>query len=113
MDDDGGSLGSADLVVGGLGTLTNGAAAGSFSTAYQTTAGEAFSYSVSFTQGDALVTTAPSVGAVSPLSNQTSNAAGVAGDLAGVINADGSMTLSAGGAGTTATGQFVTELDIR
>ena len=46
-------LSSADLVVGGLGTLTNGAAAGSFSTAYQTTAGEAFSYSNSFTAGDA------------------------------------------------------------
>ena len=53
MDDSGGSLSSADLVVGGLGTLTNGAAAGSFSTAYQTTAGEAFSYSNSFTAGDA------------------------------------------------------------
>ena len=53
MDDSGGSLSAADLVVGGLGTLTNGAAAGSFSTAYQTTAGEAFSYSNSFTAGDA------------------------------------------------------------
>ena len=30
MDGDGGSLNAADLVVGGFGTLTNGAAAGSF-----------------------------------------------------------------------------------
>ena len=38
----------------------------SLPTVTQATAGEAFSYSVSFTQGDALVTTAPSVGAVVP-----------------------------------------------
>ena len=105
---------TADGKIGGFGTLSSGVASSpSLPTVTQATAGEAFSYSVSFTQGDALVTTAPSVGAVSPLSNQTSNAAGTAGDLAGVINADGSMTLTAGGAGTTATGQFVTELDIR
>ena len=52
MDGDGGSLSAADLVVGGFGTLTTGQAAGDFSTAYQTTAGEAFSYSSSFTSGD-------------------------------------------------------------
>ena len=51
--------------------------------------GEAFSFSTAFTQGDALVTSAPSVGAVSALSNQLST-----------------------GAGTSATGQFVTELEI-
>ena len=57
--------------------------------------GENFSYSVSFTEGDAIPTSAPTVGAVSPFSNQTSNAAGTAGDLAGSINADGSMSLTA------------------
>jgi len=105
---------SVDNKLGGLGTLSSGVASSpSLPTVTQATAGEAFSYSVTFTQGDALVTTAPSVGAVSPLSQQTSNAAGVAGDLAGVINADGSMTLTAGGAGSSATGQFVTEIYVK
>ena len=44
MDTTDGSLSAADLVVGGLGTLTNGAAAGTFQLHTQTTAGEAFSY---------------------------------------------------------------------
>ena len=105
---------SVDNKLGGFGTLSSGVASSpSLPTVTQATAGEAFSYSVTFTQGDALVTTAPAVGAVSPLSQQTSNAAGVAGNLAGVINADGSMTLTAGGAGTSATGQFVTEIYVK
>ena len=105
---------SLDNKLGGLGTLSSGVASSpSLPTITQATAGEAFSYSVTFTQGDALVTSAPAVGAVSPLSQQTSNAAGVAGNLAGVINADGSMTLTAGGAGTSATGQFVTEIYVK
>ena len=74
--------------------------------------GEAFSFSTAFTQGDALVTSAPSVGAVSALSNQLSTAAGSAGDLAGTVNSQGALTVTAGGAGTIATGQFVTELQI-
>jgi stage V sporulation protein SpoVS len=43
----------------------------------------------------------------------TSNAAGVAGDLAGTITTAGAMTITGGGAGTQATGQFVTELTVR
>ena len=77
------------------------------------TAGEAFSYSVTYTEADAVITNAPTVGAVSAFSNQTSNAAGSAGDLAGTIDTSGAMSLTAGGAGTTATGQFVTELTIK
>ena len=74
--------------------------------------GEAFSFSTAFTQGDALVTSAPSVGAVSALSNQLSTGAGTAGSLAGTVNSQGALTVTAGGAGTVATGQFVTELQI-
>ena len=74
--------------------------------------GEAFSFSTSFTQGDALVTSAPSVGAVSALSNQLSTGAGTAGSLAGTVNSQGALTVTAGGAGTVATGQFVTELQL-
>ena len=74
--------------------------------------GEAFSFSTAFTQGDALVTSAPSVGAVSALSNQLSTGAGTAGSLAGTVNSQGALTVTAGGAGRVATGQFVSELQI-
>ena len=107
-----GGTGTADLNVGGLGTLTNGAAAGSFATATQATSGNAFSYSNSFTAGDATITTAPTVGAVSAFSNQTSYAAGSAGSLAGTVSTAGALTVTAGGAGTAATGQFVSEITV-
>ena len=81
--------------------------------AVQATAGESFSFSQSFTQGDAIVSSAPSVGAVSPLSSQTSTAAGTAGTLAGTIDSSSTITLTGGGAGTSATGQFVSEITIR
>ena len=110
MDDSGGSLSSADLVVGGLGTLTNGAAAGSFSTAYQTTAGEAFSYSNSFTAGDA----SNGTGTVS-----TVYTAGTAGSYSGdakpgTIDSGHAISVSGTtqGAGTSVTAQFVSEISI-
>ena len=74
--------------------------------------GEAFSFSTSFIQGDALHTAGPDVGDVSPFSNQLSTAAGSAGSLAGTVTSQGALTVTAGGAGTTATGQFVPELQI-
>ena len=82
-------------------------------TASQATAGEAYSYSASYTAGDTIVTSAPATGAVSAYSNQIT-AAGTADDLAGsVTSKHGFGTLTAGGAGTSVTGQFVTELTIR
>ena len=74
--------------------------------------GESFSFATAFTQGDALDTTGPAVGDISPYSNQLSTAAGTAGNLAGTVTSQGALTVTAGGAGTTATGQFVTELEI-
>ena len=74
--------------------------------------GESFSFATAFTQGDALHTAGPDVGDVSPFSNQLSTAAGSAGSLAGTVTSQGALTVTAGGAGTTATGQFVTELEI-
>jgi len=74
--------------------------------------GESFSFATAFTQGDALHTAGPDVGDVSPFSNQLSTAAGSAGSLAGTVTSQGALTVVAGGAGTTATGQFVTELQI-
>ena len=71
-----GGGGSADGNVGGLGTLTDGVGQGSIATATQTSAGGAYSFSQSFIEGDAIVTTAPSLGAVSAYSDQTSTAVG-------------------------------------
>ena len=105
-----GGGGSADLNVGGLGTLTDGVGQGSIATATHT-AGTAFSFSQSFIEGDAIQTTAPSLGAVSAYSNQTSTAVG-SGTGSGTVLTSGALTAVGGGSGTSTTGQFVTELRI-
>ena len=83
------------------------------------TSGSAFTFSESWTQGDVVnaigsgadvtsgvVADLPAYGEVLTMSG------GVAGSLAGTITSAGVTTLTAGGAGTTATGQFVTEIVI-
>ena len=72
--------------------------------------GQAFSFSSTYSQGDAIPTSAVSVGAVPNFSNVTSTAAGTAGSLAGTILSDGTITLTAGSSGTSAVGQVITEL---
>ena len=94
------------------GTITSGVMAPGTIAATQATAGEAFSFSTSFLQGDALPTSAASTGAIPNFGSVTSYAAGTAGDLAGTIKTDGSITLTAGGAGTNAVGQFVSEITV-
>ena len=98
-----------------IGSLTISSGVGSIPTlsAVQATAGESWSFTQSFTQADAIATSAPSTGAVSAYSDQTSTAAGVAGSLAGTIDSSSTIALTAGGAGTVATGQFVSEISIR
>ena len=105
----------ASAVSDGIGSLTVSSGVGAIPTleATQKTAGSAFSFSQSFTQGDAISSSAPSTGAVSNFSNQTSTGSGTAGDLAGTILTSGAVTVTAGGAGTVATGQFVNELTIQ
>ena len=83
------------------------------------TAGSAFSFSESWTQGDAVNTigagvdvTAGVVADMPAFGNTLTMHGGVAGTLAGTITSAGVTTLTAGGAGTTATGQFVTEIVI-
>ena len=83
------------------------------------TAGSAFSFSESWTQGDVTnpigtgVDVAGGVVADMPAyGNTLTMSGGVAGTLAGTITSGGVTTLTAGGAGTTATGQFVTEIVI-
>tara|TARA_B100000900_G_scaffold174038_1_gene147686 strand:- start:2670 stop:3158 length:489 start_codon:yes stop_codon:yes gene_type:complete len=96
-----------------VGTITSGVYAPGTIAATQDTAGASFSFAQSYTQADAVPTSAPSVGAVGNFSNQTSTAAGAKDTLAGTITSAGVMTLTAGGAGTVATGQFVNELTIK
>ena len=104
--------GSATNSVGAM-TIASGVGSIPTLSAVQATAGESFSFTQSFTQGDAIVSSAPTVGAVSPLSSQTSTAAGTAGSLAGTIDSSSTITLTGGGAGTSATGQFVSEISIK
>ena len=106
-----GGSGTADLNVGGLGTLTDGVGQGSVATATQTSAGGAYTFSQSFIEGDAIVTTAPSLGAVSAYSNQTSTGVGT-GTGTGTVTSGHLVTAVGGGSGTVTTGQFVTELNI-
>ena len=94
------------------GTITSGLLSPGNISATQTTNGNAFSYSQSFTQGDAVPQSAPTVGAVPNFSSITSYTAGTAGDLAGTVGTTGALTVTAGGAGTTATGQFVSEITV-
>ena len=94
------------------GAITSGIMSPGTITATQKTAGEAFSFSTSYLQGDAVPTSAASVGAVGNFSSQTSYAAGSAGDLAGTVSTTGALTLTAGGAGTSAVGQFVSEITV-
>ena len=98
----------------GIGSLTISSGVGAIPSieATQKTAGSAFSFSQSFTQGDAIATSAPTTGTVANYSDVTSTGSGSAGDLAGTILTSGAMTLTAGGSGTVATGQFVNELTI-
>ena len=100
-------------------TITTAAASQTQGSYSVTTAGSAFSLTESFILGDAVnpigtgvdvsagvVADMPAYGSV------TTQSGGVAGSLAGTITSAGVMTLTAGGAGTTATGQFVSEISI-
>ena len=100
-------------------TITTAAASQTQGSYSVTTAGSAFSLTESFILGDAVnpigtgvdvsagvVADMPAYGSV------ITQSGGVAGTLAGTITSAGVMTLTAGGAGTSATGQFVSEISI-
>ena len=111
------NVGTSDGTTSGMistGTITSGVYSPGTISANQLSAtnGESFSYSTSFTQGDAIPTAAPTVGDVPNFSNVTSYTAGVAVTLAGTVGTSGALTVTAGGAGTTATGQFVSEITV-
>ena len=94
------------------GTITSGVYAPGTIAATQDTAGAAFSFSQSYTQADAVPTSATTVGANPNFSSLTSVASGAKDTLAGTLTSANVMTLTAGGAGTVATGQFVSEITV-
>ena len=125
--------------MGGLTVQSGTAAAGHTDGVYTvTTAGDAFSLTESFVMGDAVNTigsgvdvtahtytaavtgdnAAPAINSYGtvmdmPAYGQTvTSSGGHAGSLAGTIATDGAIGLTAGGAGTTATGQVVTTLTV-
>ena len=103
---------------GGLGTLTAGSAVGYTPADYSvTTAGDAFSLTETFIEGDATPTattvTSGVVGSLPMLGSTTTTSGGVAGSLAGTIATDGALTITAGSAGTQAIGQVIQELTIK
>ena len=106
--------GTTSGVVGNaIGMSSDGFTAASTTiTASQATSGEAFSFSASYTQGDAVPASAATVGTIPNFGSVTSYSSGTAGSLAGTIDSAHSMSLTAGGAGTSATGQFVSEITV-
>jgi hypothetical protein len=93
-----------------VGTITSGVYAPGTIAATQDTPGNSFSFSQSYTQGDAVPTSAVTTGNAANFSDVTSHAGGTAGDLAGTITTAGAVTLTAGGSGTVATGSVVTSV---
>ena len=82
-------------------------------TASQATSGNSFSFANSYTVGDTIPTSAPTVGEVPAFGDVTSTAGGTAGNLAGTITTAGAVTVTAGGANTSAIGQVISELTTR
>ncbi len=108
------SGGSAASNLGGISAVsTAGVATFALPDVAQTTQGNSYSFTQNITTGDAIVTTAADVGDVLGYSNIVSTAPGTKDTLAGTLATSGAMTLTAGGSGTSATGQFVTEITIR
>ena len=94
------------------GTITSGVYSPGTIAATQDTAGAAFSFSQSYTQADAVPTSATTLGANPNFGSLTTYAAGTKDTLAGTVTSAGILTVTAGGAGTSATGQYVSEITV-
>jgi len=94
------------------GTITSGVYNPGTIAVTQDTPGNAFSFSQSYTQADAVPTSAITTGTTPNFGSLQSTASGTAGTLAGTIAPTGALTVTAGGANTLGIGQFVTELSI-
>ena len=96
------------------GTITSGVYAPGTISVTQDTPGNAFSFSQSYTQADALPTSAVTVGASQNFGDIYSVSGGTTGDLAGqVTSAHTFASVDAGGANTAVTSQFVSEVTVR
>ena len=95
------------------GTITSGIYAPGTIAATQDTPGEAFSFSQSYTQGDAVPSSAVTTGDSANFGSIISTSGGTAGSLAGTISADHTMSITAGSANTLAIGQLTSELLIK
>lgn len=96
------------------GTITSGVySPGTVLATQNASSGESFSFSQTFTQADALPTSAVTTGAAANFSDVTSHAAGSAGSLAGSVTSAGVVSLTAGGAGTVATGSVVSSVTVK
>ena len=94
------------------GTITSGVYSPGTIAATQDTPGAAFSFSQSYTQADAVPQSAATVGTIPNFGSVTSYSAGTKDTLAGTVTSAGVLTVTAGGAGTSATGQFVSEITV-
>ena len=93
------------------GTITSGVySPGTVLATQNATSGESFSFSQTYTQADALPASAVTTGNAANFSDVTSHAGGTAGDLAGTITTAGAVSLTAGNAGTVATGSVITSV---
>ena len=84
------------------------------------TVGSAFSFSESWLQGDGIPAIGSGVDVTSGVvadmpafGETTTQSGGVAGTLAGSILSSGVMSLTAGGAGTTGTSQFISTISVK
>ena len=101
-----------NATVGGFGSVTSGVPSVTMPSATQTTAGETFSFTQSYLEGDATAGSAPTVGTVGNFSDLTSTAAGSVGTAAVTLDHH-TMSLTGGtGTGVVLTGQFVTDLTV-
>lgn len=103
--------------IGGLSDFSSGSAAGfTGTTASINTAGEDFSFSESFIEGDApssgIAVTSGVVDTLPAFGSTVVTAGGVAGSLAGSVDSGHTLSITAGGAGTSATAQHVSDLSI-
>ena len=101
------SASGSNISVTTMGGATSGA--GTYTV---NTAGNDWSLTESYNAADSIPAAAVSTGDVANYGNLTSYAAGTAGTLAGTIDRSHSIGLTAGGAGSSATGQFVTEITV-
>ena len=120
------SVSGTNIDVTTLGGMTADDGAASFSDGTYAVATDAttWAFTENFTVGDSVDDNGPSVGDVSNYSNQTSTAAGsltfsttdggttYTSTLAGAIDTVGGITVTPGGAGTSAIGQVTTSLTI-